>query len=413
MKVKYVLIFITLLMPNIIFCQEYKASLSKADKYFKKGKKKEAKKLYLKAAKLGSADAHFALAYTYIVTKKEAIYHYSEAAKLGHSEALDNALEHLLFRANSLTNANPWKALEIYKMAKKVNPLIKIYNEENKINIIKKCAEVEPFNGKKFIKKYKLNNDKNKENGYYIWELAEEASKGGRFGKPDPTLIFQLIIHGGDVPAELRYAVKDYYEYWKKGIVKEFNLCNYVTSGSGMSYCSARAEEKANIEFQNEIKEIKKNINKNAKSYLEPAYKAAIKFIKNKAWNEEGHDGSGYQAWTRDSIYEQKTNFMNTIQRISKGFLPKNVKSLKSNDKDLNKTYKKIINKLKKKPISGMKFRITYKDVRAVQRLWIPYRDRCADLFIQLASKTKKEFWKSWFTRIRINQLNSISKLGY
>lgn len=411
MNIRY--LFILIFIPLTIFGQEYKDYLLKADKYFEAGEKDKAKKMYLKAANLGSAEAHYAIAYKFIVTTKESIFHYSEAAKLGHGEALDDALDTLLFRANCLTNANPQKALELYKMAKKKNPSIKLFNEDNTVKIIKKCAEAGHFDGRKFIKKYNLMKDENFFSGYYIWELAEEASKGGRFGKPDPKLIFQLIIRGGSVPAELSYAVLEYYDYWKKGIIKKFNLCNYVTSGSGLTYCSARSEKGTEKEFQKNLKVIKNIVNKKAKPLVEVAYKSAVKFIKEKAWNEEGHDGSGYAAWTRNSIYEQKTNFMNTIRRISKGYIPKNIQDLFSSDKKLNETYKIIINKLKKKPISGMKFVINEKSVRGVQRLWIPYRDKCASLFIRLAPDTKKDFWKSWLTQIRIKQLKEILDLGY
>lgn len=89
------------------FGQDYKDCLLKADKYYQAGDKEKAKEYYLKAAKLGSADAHFAIAYKFTVTKEESIFHFSEEAKLGHGQALMYALDELLFRANSLTEANP------------------------------------------------------------------------------------------------------------------------------------------------------------------------------------------------------------------------------------------------------------------------------------------------------------------
>ncbi len=225
------------------------------------------------------------------------------------------AFDELLFRANSLTNANPQKALELYEMAKKKNPSMELFDEEYKLDVMKKCAEAGPFDGEKFIQRYHLQNDANFSDGfYYIWELAEEASKGGRFGKPDPKLIFQLISRGGWVPAELEHAVTEFYDYWKKGVVKEFNICDHVTSGYGQNYCSERAERVAIKDYWTELESIIKAVNEKAKMFVEPASHAATAFIEDKAWNEEGHGGTGYIASARDSIYEQRKNFLSTIK---------------------------------------------------------------------------------------------------
>ena len=141
-------IFAFLLLPAIFLTGcggDYKKDLMEADKIYGAGDRESAKKLYIKAANKGSADAHFAIAYKYNVTPEESIYHFSEAAKKGHEDALDYALDALLFRANSLERANPKKALEVYKQAKKVNPSIKLYDEDVKLKTIQMSVEPGPI----------------------------------------------------------------------------------------------------------------------------------------------------------------------------------------------------------------------------------------------------------------------------
>ena len=150
-----------------VFGQDPKDWLSKADKYYEAGEKEKAKACYLKAAELGSAEAHFAIAYKFIVTKAESILHFSEAAKLGYAEALQYALDALLFRANSLTLADPGKALEVYELAKKRNPAIQLPDEEETVGVIKKCAEAGPFDAAGFIRKYRLQIDPGFEERFY------------------------------------------------------------------------------------------------------------------------------------------------------------------------------------------------------------------------------------------------------
>ena len=216
--------------------------LSQANALFEAGENLKAKELYLEAAKNGSAEAHFAIAYKYDVTREERIRHFSEAARKGHAEALEFALEELLFRANSLRIANPLKALNLYREAKRANPKLKLHNERSKLQIMKKCAEPKGFEVEEFLRKYNVKDEDGVPPYYDIWELAEEASKGGRFGKPDPELVFNLVMRGGSVPDEFESAVNEVYHNWKNGIVMQFCICDHVVSDVGIGYCSVRGK---------------------------------------------------------------------------------------------------------------------------------------------------------------------------
>ncbi len=407
------IIILIIMLLTIVYSANAIENLDTANKLYKQNKKEEAKKYYLEASKNGSAEAHFKLAYQYRVDKKNAIYHYSEAAKLGHAEALEHALDYLFFRGNDLILANPKKALEIYYIAKKKNSKIKIFDEEGTVKLLKIASEVPLLDGENLIKEYQLEKDEGFQTySYYIWELAEKASRGEKFKNPTSELVLQLIIKGGDVPAELGGAVSDYYDIWKnKKELIEFDICNYVTSGSGMSLCARRQEERENNKINKELSSILTEINITDKKVLYNSYKITSEYLEAKVWNEEGHDGSGYAQWATDSLLDQKNEYLNLIKKIANGFIPECKGSLTENDTTLNKRYKEIREKLKKSPVSGMRMSITEEDFKKVQRLWIPYRDRNVKLYIAISKQKDINFWKNYFTIQRIKEYDSLEDI--
>ncbi|AXX92282.1 hypothetical protein CPU12_09060 [Malaciobacter molluscorum LMG 25693] len=399
----FILIFFSL---TFCFAKNEISLLSKANKLYEAGKKIQAKKIYEDIAKQGEAQAHFALAYKYVLTKKQTIYHFTQAAIKGHEKALAYALDYLLFRANSLELADPKKALEIYKEAKKNNPNLKLYDEKDKLKTLKLAAKSNNFDAKAFIKKYKIKDTNS--SPYYIWELAQEASKNGRFGKANPKLVFDLVVRGGNVPAEYEAAVKDTYNNWQNGIAK-FDLCKFITSGMGMGYCSYRTEKKRKLKRENEIKQLKNELSKTNQILLDDALKYANKFIEKKTILEEGHGGSGRASFVIESESEQKSKYFKLIKKVKKGFTIKLKYSLKYYDKELNTIYKKVLTKLKKSPIDyTMSYPITYNNIKTVQRIWIKYRDANIKLFLALSPSSKKEEWNAYLTKERINQLKQI-----
>jgi uncharacterized protein YecT (DUF1311 family) len=403
MKIIVISFLAFILFTTAAFGQEYEEYVSEADKLYKSGNREAAKELYVKAAEKGSAEAHFALAYKYVMTPEELFYHYSEAAKKGHAKALDSALEHLLFRANSL-KADPQKAMDLYDEAKKANPSLSLYDEANAIKLLKMCVEPKGFDGEKFMKKYGLEDKGEQNQDYYVWELAEEASRGGRFGKPDPELVLNLVIRGGMVPAELRLAVEKVHANWKNGIIEEFDICDYITSGIGQGYCASRANDGEENEREIQISTLKDKLGGDAEPLLNRAYGSAVRFIESKASNEEGHGGSGRAAWIVMSEMEQKNQYLALIETIRAGFLPVPEHSFAKADQQLNEMVRHVLHELQKKAEEDY-CPVTPDGVRAVQRLWIPYRDASVELFVRINPAIDENVWKSWLTEKRIQEL--------
>ena len=336
------------------------------------------------------------------------LYHLLEAARAGKSEAVGYMFEELLLRANSLTKANPALAMQVYNEALKVDASLS-YDFQNESGCAKKCIEAGPFDARAFFKKYNIK-EESINDFYGVWELAEEASHGGRFGKPDPKLIFQLVCRGSSVPAEGESAINDTYLSWKENKVPAFNICDYITSGIGMGYCAHREANIAEANREKRIGELKSELKNNAAPLLDLAYQKAGAFIESKAGMEEGHGGSGYMAWTLESEISQEDSFVDMIELVNTGKLPPSFPGATNADKKLNEMYRIVLKKLKEQPIADINSEVNDEGVRNTQRLWIPYRDATAKLLSVIMPRVDIDQWKNWLTNERVWQLERIGK---
>jgi uncharacterized protein YecT (DUF1311 family) len=388
--------------------QQYRRHLAKADSLYQAEEKEQARWWYNKAAKEGSANAHYAIAYKYVTSPKERIYHYAEAAKKGHEKALNGVLDALLFRANSLTLTDPQRALDLYHQAREANPGLHLSDEETKVRVMKESAVTENFDAEDFMKKYNITPKETDQHPFWIWKLAEEVSRpGGRFGTPDPKFLLALVVRGGFAPASKETAIDSVYRDYKKGIVRLFNICDYVTSGYGGSFCARRADEEDSSLRQRVLDSLKTNMNLQPAKLLNKTYQAASAFIDAKAEQEEQHSGSGRGAWITQSKMKQKHQFISLIDSVMNGFEPSPNQSFKQADRTLNKTYKKALKVLSRED-QPFQYFTRPRDLREVQRLWIPCRDQAATLFHAINKDVDESTWKAWLTERRIVQLREI-----
>lgn len=377
-----------------------------ADKAFDAGEKQTALELYRKAANLKNPDAHYAIAYKFIVTQDESIHHFSEAAKMGHAAALDKALEGLFFRSSSLTLTNPQLAYDIYLQAKKANPTIELYAEEAEVGTLNKCIEAGYFDFKKFINQYKIT-DKDTAENYSIWELAEDAARGGRFGPPNPKLVLQLVCKGGWVPAEKIYAVRDAYDNWKENKTVRFNLCDYPSNNEGVAYCEQRKKNEDIKNYSERIKKMSGRLKNNSVPLLTPAFDIAKQYFDSKAGIEQYCVSLGKKLSKEQLVLNQSFAYLDFVDSINNGYSPIIDNSLDP-DKELNEVYKVVISDLMKSPIQVQGIEITDIDMRGCQRLWIKYRDSSAKLFSKMNPSISDAIWKKYITKIRIGELKQL-----
>ena len=370
-----------------------------------------ARPLYLWAAEAGSADAHFALAYRYVCSRDERLAHYTEAARQGHADALARALDLLVFRAESLTRSDPQAAVELYHTAKEANPSLTLFREDQIVQILTMCNEVEGFDPDAFIAKYNITEDELTQR-YGIWQLAEEASRGGRFGEPDPELVLNLVIRGSFVPGEFFYALPEVYDNWKRGVVEEFKICHYITSRIGAGFCASRFKERDDAERAARLQDLQASVVADHGPALLAAFEAMNAFIDLKTDDEEPHGGSWRAIWEWESNTEQKDAYLDLLENIRDGFAPTPADSLAVADRQLNETYQAVMATLRSKDdhLFGH-YLPTPERLRAVQRLWIVYRDASVECFARLNPSAPRDQWAAWLTEIRTQQLTDVTSL--
>ncbi|USD34735.1 MULTISPECIES: lysozyme inhibitor LprI family protein [Vibrio] len=382
--------------------------VTKAQKLYEAGDKKQAQTLFIQAAEQGSAEAHFRLAYQYVLPDEESVYHLQQAAAHGHQEALKYYLDKVFFRAGSIRMSDPKSALETYYKAKHKNPRLSLYGEQEKVQVLTYAAEVPERDPDTFFKTFQVEDEDGDWPFYDVWELAEQASKeGGKFGKPDPELVFWLITRGGDVPAELSFAVTDYYKHWKNDQVVPFNLCHYVTSGAGAGYCADRNAVEQEKRRQSELSALTEKLPGESLALLNLAYKEMEDFVTLKAQQEEMHGGTGRTAWIIDSIQSQKDLYLSMLDKAIQGDIEAVSTPLSETDSQLNASYKKLMSALKLPAEDYAMLKPEADDVREVQRQWIKHRDATCRLIASVEPRLKEQCL-NWITAKREQELQGI-----
>lgn len=239
-------------LKNLAIINEANTILNRANTAYQNGDEEQALELYKKAATLGSAKAHYYLAYRFVFEEDKNDYHYLQAAKMGHEKSLEEALGTIFYVTNDLRINSPQKALDLYKQAIKYNQSIdldSVYGLKEMISDIEKCVEAEPFDGNAFLEKFNITKEhddtyKSLDNPYYLLELAEKAANSDRFGKPNAKLAFNLVCRGLLGGADRESIIKDTYEKWKNSKKPQFNFCEHVSSKWGAWYCENRVEKR-------------------------------------------------------------------------------------------------------------------------------------------------------------------------
>lgn len=382
--------------------------VTKAQQLYEAGDKKQAQTLFTQAAEQGSAEAHFRLAYQYTLTDEQSVYHLQQAAANGHQEALKYYLDKVFFRAGSIRMSDPKSALKTYYKAKQANPSLSLYDEQEKVQVLTYAAELPERDPDIFFKTYQVEDEDGDWPFYDVWELAEQASKeGSKFGKPDPELVFWLITRGGDVPAELSFAVTDYYKHWKNDQVVPFNLCHYVTSGAGAGYCADRDAVEQEKRRQSELSALTEKLPVESLALLNLAYKEMEDYVTLKAQQEEMHGGTGRTAWIIDSIQSQKDLYLSTLDKAIQGDIEAVSTPLSETDSQLNATYKKLMSALKLPSEDYAMPKPQADDVREVQRQWIKHRDATCRLIASVEPQLKEQCL-NWITAQREQELQGI-----
>lgn len=180
------------------------------------GDSERARGLYQKADPSGKCPERLVSAFLGCSGYGEALFLEMEAARKGDMSALRSALNRL-FLGESTRRGDPSLALELYETAKKANPKGSLPGEAEIVEFLKMAVAAGPFDLQAFLTQHHLS----EEEPYFLWKLAEEASVGGRFGKPDPQLVLQLVVRAAGNLSECLSAARAAHTNWaNKGDTK-------------------------------------------------------------------------------------------------------------------------------------------------------------------------------------------------
>jgi uncharacterized protein YecT (DUF1311 family) len=284
------------------------------------------------------------------------------------------------------------------------------------VPLLEMAATCPPFDVDAFLKKNGLGRADIEKSPYVFWELAEEASRGGRFGPPDAALAFALVLRGGGCVAERAEAIKLAHSLWKNGTGEPFRMASCLSSLVGSAYLAGRSARMTEPEPLTAAALLESlGTGASNRKFFEKALTSATQLFEMEAGNFSGNRGFFETEANRTQFLRfREQAFLRKVSNCLKGELPANVASLESSDAALGFMYTQAMRWLafecrqfsSSDPAKPDTFQFDGpEDLRAVQRMWIKYRDRAAELFAKLNPSQSENFWKSWLTGLRTAEL--------
>jgi hypothetical protein len=235
--------------------------LFEADVYWNVGWRDRARDLYKQACSPGSTHAGLVAAYMASEGGGEQLYLEMQRARQGNPEALRSALDRLLLKRTD-PYADPHLALALYDESKKTAPQAAFENEDAIAALLRMAAAPGPFNVRDYLRKHVTptvnpgKTDGDRPNPYLLWDLAEKASAGSTFGKPDPELVLQLVARGPGELWERASAVGAAYADWKNQSNGSFSCIEHLASRQGVQHALSRMLQRWEQDQQRRVAEL-------------------------------------------------------------------------------------------------------------------------------------------------------------
>jgi hypothetical protein len=205
--------------------------LFEADVYFNLGEEERARELYDKADSSGKCPEELVAAYQATRGSAEELYKQMQAARNGDMPALAAALGALFYERKD-GYAAPDVAFDLYRVAKNANPTGTFQGEAEAAELLKMATAAGPLDLEAFLKTHEISGEK-AALPYALWELAQEASIGGRFGVANAGLVLQLISRGGALAQERASAIRWAHANWTGASPREFDMDDHTSFRGG------------------------------------------------------------------------------------------------------------------------------------------------------------------------------------
>lgn len=326
-------------------------------------------------------------------------------------------IETLIYRADSPAEVDPQRALELYQRfydelenaSWPDDAIVRKYDADSMLLVLNNAAKVKPFDITQFAKTYDIDLEEERRKPYGIWRLAEEASKGGRFGPPNPELALQLVVRGASVPSEWDFALEMIYPVWEKGEPFTFDLCQYVMSAWGTRFCDNRQEALRAVEIKEQLDSYKRRLEPDQAHLIDDLYESVMTYVQHKSEHEEGHSGGfGWrQRHMHSSEVGRREHFLSMLEKMMNGERPFTSAKIQDTSAALEPLLKDFKIVIPAHLEEAELYMISLEGVELTQEKWLVFRSNVQSLVTEVASSELADAWCAYFTDERVKDLES------
>ena len=274
-----------------------------------------------------------------------------------------------------------------------------------------------------FLRDQRLKKEDLRASPYAIWELAQEASKGGRFGGPNAKLALQLVLRGGGNVKEREAAIRQCHAILKGTRSGPFDLAECIHSRVGKAYLLSRTAPPC-IPAVEGAASLSEKLGGNA---LRALFAAAFESAQTFAEAESQHYAGcrGFFTWESNRAgYEDSVlrGFVNEMNSVVSGKLPE----LIAGDDDPETTLEELIKEahiFMRGPLKGVIrdvqdpalddcFYFAEGEGAVLHKTWKSYRDAAARFLHALKPERTEEEWKRWMNNRRMKFLQYFKNLS-
>lgn len=187
-----------------------------------------------------------------------------------------------------------------------------------------------------------------------------------------------------------------------------FDLCDDITSGLSMGYCTSIQTRKADAIRNREIAEIVESLPSNAKTLFPRLRSAETDFEEARVKEEVDLSGTARGMFALEEEKKLRDQFLINLQRFGAGDVPRaTTADLARLDRSLNSIYQDI----QAAPASAWQYRGTVKPdgIRETERKWVALADAWVEFAHEAYPNLDVTAVRAQITRLRLHQLRSLA----
>jgi hypothetical protein len=263
-----------------------------------------------------------------------------------------------------------------------------------------------------FLLQHHLKPDDLRVSPYAIWELAQEASRGGRFGGPNPKLALQLVVRGGGNIEEREAAIKQCHAILNGLRTEPFQLQECIRSRVGKAYLLSRAAPQR-INAANSAASLSANLETSAlRASFAKAFESAQKFFGEESQHYSGC--RGFFTWESNRLAYQHSRlrqFVEEMHSIASGKLP----DMSAGDNDSETTLEALTKELHvfmrgpldevigegQDPALEDSFYFAEGEGAELHQKWEEHQEAVTNFLCAVKPERSKQEWKRWMNEDR------------